>query len=429
MNINYDYLRHLKAEKLKSMHNADAFVKKDSLDVWQGENATILPIRKSPDPIVLFGAGGVADCNGNYLELSSIDGRVTGGYSFEKSVYKDLKVVYCGYLVNQWGHFLVEAISRLWYFLKYDNDTIDKYVFILEQDSTREIYGNYKEFLTLIGIWDKVEIINTPTTYREVIVPEVSYYRTKFYSQEFIDIFKAVTDNAIDDSDTNYPDKIYLSRSKLSKAQKLELGLDCLDNYFIKNGYTVLFPEEFSLRKLILHIKHADICAAVSGSLPHNFLFADNDKKILILERNVINNEIQCEINIAKNLNVTYVDANIPIYSVIPSYGPFILGYSDMLEKYTLDFSMQKPDDEFMTDKYKKSLFQKYMKAYKEKYHYQWHIDDWFMGDIPSLYEGYEYGLKYFKEYLCGQKPFTFTQYLISNRYVKQLVRIIKKLT
>ena len=41
-------------------------------------------------------------------------------------VYKDEKVVYCGYLVNHWGHFLIEAVTRLWYFMERDA-TIDVY--------------------------------------------------------------------------------------------------------------------------------------------------------------------------------------------------------------------------------------------------------------------------------------------------------------
>ena len=73
-------------------------------------------------------------------------------------------MVYCGYLVNHWGHFLVEAVNRLWYALKNDQ-TVDKYVFFLDEGQEREIKGNYKEFFQLLKIWDKVELINTPTKY------------------------------------------------------------------------------------------------------------------------------------------------------------------------------------------------------------------------------------------------------------------------
>jgi len=432
-NIDYRYLRPLKAKALEKLHNNNfSEIGKNSgrsLDIWYGKNATVLPVRKSPDPIVLFGAGGVADFNKNYIELSCIDGRVTGGYDFETAEYKDLKVVYCGFLVDQWGHFLIETVSRLWYFLEHNDETIDKYVFTLRQDEVREINGNYKEFLSLIGIWDKMEIVNTPTTYREVIVPEVSYYRTRFYSQEFKDTFKAVADNVSASERYCFPEKIYFSRGQLSKAQKLEPGTDALDNYFAKNGFTLLYPENLSLSQLILYIRNAKVCASVSGTLPHNMLFGDDGQKLVILERNAVNNEIQCELNIAKKLEVTYIDSNFPIYSVNPSYGPFIVGYSAMLKKYTEDNKMCAPDAQYTNEKYMQQCFIAYMKAYFEKYHYQWYMDDWFVNDTAYIYEGYLESFEIFKDYLRCTKPFKPSHKLTMNPVYKRAKRLVKMFT
>ena len=67
--------------------------------------------------------------------------------------------MYCGYLVPQWGHFLVEAVTRLWFFLKNDL-SIDNYVFFIEENSDRSVSGNYREFLELLGVWNKIEVKN-----------------------------------------------------------------------------------------------------------------------------------------------------------------------------------------------------------------------------------------------------------------------------
>ena len=140
---------------------------------------------------VLFGRGGVVDEDGKYVELSGIPTRIWGSYAFPKADYRDEKVVYCGYLVNHWGHFLVEAVTRLWYVLENDA-TIDKYVFFLKENEQRELKGNYREFLRLLGILDKIEIIDQPTTYREVIVPEIAFRCMEFYSPGFLAIFDAI---------------------------------------------------------------------------------------------------------------------------------------------------------------------------------------------------------------------------------------------
>ena len=175
--IDYQYLRPKKAEALKKWVDAPIEVRENP-DIWQGKNATILPLRRDPSFGLLFGKGGVVDCDGNYVELSSIPLRVQHSYPFENPEYRDEKVVYCGYLVDHWGHYLIEGVTRLWYFLE-DDPTIDKYVFFLDENEQREIKGNYREFLELLKIWDKLEIINKPTTYREVIVPELGIHSRK----------------------------------------------------------------------------------------------------------------------------------------------------------------------------------------------------------------------------------------------------------
>ena len=69
--LDCSYLRPRKGEKLKKMYQT-SFVEKQELQVWQGNNATILPLRKTAEDGILFGRGGVVDQNGEYVELSGI---------------------------------------------------------------------------------------------------------------------------------------------------------------------------------------------------------------------------------------------------------------------------------------------------------------------------------------------------------------------
>ena len=163
MEIDYQYLRPKKAEALKKWYDNPVNILEHP-KVWRGKNATILPLRRDPSFGLLFGKGGVVDEEGNYVDLSAIPGRVQFAYPMENPEYRDETVVYCGYLVNHWGHFLIEGVTRLWYFLEND-PTVDKYVFFMDEQEQREIKGNYREFLELLKIWDKLEIINRPTAY------------------------------------------------------------------------------------------------------------------------------------------------------------------------------------------------------------------------------------------------------------------------
>ena len=91
--IDYQYLRPKKAEALKKWVDAPIEVRENP-EIWQGKNATILPLRRDPSFGLLFGKGGVVDCDGNYVELSSIPLRVQYSYPFENPEYRDEKEGY-----------------------------------------------------------------------------------------------------------------------------------------------------------------------------------------------------------------------------------------------------------------------------------------------------------------------------------------------
>lgn len=74
-NIDYRYLRPKKAEALKKWYDAPIEVRENP-EIWHGNNATILPLRRHESFGLLFGKGGVVDCEGSYVDLSAIPDRV-----------------------------------------------------------------------------------------------------------------------------------------------------------------------------------------------------------------------------------------------------------------------------------------------------------------------------------------------------------------
>lgn len=422
--IDYQYLRPKKAEALKKWVDAPIEVRENP-EIWQGKNATILPLRRDPSFGLLFGKGGVVDCNGNYVELSSIPLRVQYSYPFENPEYRDEKVVYCGYLVNHWGHYLIEGVTRLWYFLENDA-TIDKYVFFLDENEEREIKGNYREFLELLKIWDKLEIINKPTTYREVIVPERGIVCLKSYSPKLLSVFDTVAENVIPDPSWETPEKIYYSRSRFQKGMQFEFGFAALDNFFEKNGYTILYPEKVPLSRMIHYIRNAKVVASLSGSLPHNMLFANQGQKVEIVERLVISDDNQTDVNRMRELDVTYIDANIPVYT-IDFVGPFIMGYTPELQRFAEDHGYLPPDEQYLTKKHYKQCFVKYMKSYQDLYRYNWYMQDWYGPFADSQYEGFLAGHEFFGEYLDGSRPFRWHHYFEWHYFKQFIKRILKR--
>lgn len=425
--IDYSYIRPKKATVLRSWHNnnlnGEPFYEKKELITESYEKATILPLKNFAEDNLMFGRGGVVDKDNNYVNISAIDNRMQFSYDFTNPIIKNEKVVYCGYLVNHWGHFLVEAVSRLWYFLENDS-TIDKYVFFIKENEKREISGNYKEFFQLLGIWDKLEIINKPTQYREVLVPERGYKWRIYFSQQYKNIFNTIADNITINPQWKSYEKIFFTRSQLASANFTDIGTPMVDSFFFNNNYKIVSPEKISLSELIFLIRNAKECASISGSLPHNMLFGYDSQKLIIIERNILNNEIQADINNIKQLNTTYIDANLGLYTVNIGFGPFLLCYKGLLEKYAKDNNLNPPDSQYISDKYIKKCLQKYMKTYNRAYHYEWFMSDWSVQYTDYQREAYLDSLNYVGDYIYGIKPFKFSHYF-QLHYIKQIIKSI----
>lgn len=422
--IDYRYMRPKKAAWLERMFQTD-FPCRTNLTVWEGDNATIFPRRITLRNNYTYGRGGVLDQNGEFVDLSAHPGLIEGSYPFETSEIRDETVVFCGFLYHHWGHFLVESTSRLWYYLKND-PVVDKYVFFLDENNPWTISGNYREFLELLGIWDKVEFLTRPVRYRHVIVPEPSYLCMRYWSEEYISVFDTVAQNIIVNPDWDKPAKIFFTRSHFAKDSGYEFGMDALDQFFSKNGFAVLAPEKMSLSQMISTIRSADTVASISGTLPHNMLFGCPGQNLLILERLVINVDHQVCVDQMRGLNVTRIDANYPIYT-IDTHGPYMVGCNHILSRFAEDKNMLPPDDYYTSDAYRNTCFKQYMRSYQDNYRYRWHKESWYPEIADSLWEAYEDSYGYFKDFLDGNRPFLREHYFQPHYWKQFLKRILRR--
>ena len=68
-------------------------------------------------PFSFDNKGGVLDCQGNFVEESKGNGwlKLGGFYPIDSEIrHSTEKVVYLGFCVKHWGHFIVECLGRVW---------------------------------------------------------------------------------------------------------------------------------------------------------------------------------------------------------------------------------------------------------------------------------------------------------------------------
>jgi hypothetical protein len=282
--------------------------------------------------------GGVFDNNGNIIELSKTWAekdvllRVGLPDHYDTNIempFVNEEVVFIGYFMWHFGHFITEALCRLWVYLKQKELIKQKAVFI----SQISIDNPLISIVTMFGL-DKQNIIKItePTRFKTVIIPEQSYMIGEmFYHNIYNDIYKTIINNM---KGYKY-DKIYLSRSKFKDAPVY--GEKAIEKIFKKNGFKIIYPEKISIYKQVRLMKNCKHLAGIAGSALHLSLFAKNNIECTTILRSDDVFRIQIYINSFKNNQSNYVEAGINMLPVLAFGGPFLIGQSQYLSNYFQD--------------------------------------------------------------------------------------------
>ncbi len=328
------YTQELCRDEVSFFSNKDYLVKKELS--WEVvDNGVVIPPlnisridnrTKNPEG-TLIGAGGVVDRKGRYIKLSSqpaygVHNRVSGMYKIDNEdiVESDETVMYMNFYIHQWGHYLIDVINRLWYAINIDKSI--KIVYTCYRGKHDRIDGNYLELLRLLGIDEKrLIMINQPTRFKKVIIPEWSLYPGKYYTLEYVNMIEKIVEK-VPHSSTGIK-KVYCSRSKLNSNK--EKGEDVIERILNKNGFVSVHMEALSLVEQIQLLNSVESIAMFSGSLAHNLLFIRKNCQAFIINKTYRLNIHQFIINQISEASAIFIDAYCSPLKVLYGYGPFLI--------------------------------------------------------------------------------------------------------
>ena len=342
-----NYVDNIVKEKYEKFSNIDYKIEKE-LKVDVILNGFVLPVKKYYNPHkTLCGTGGVVDSRYNYVQSSAMLGhnmadRLCESYDFNRKnvEYINESVIYINHFIHHWGHYLLDVINRLWYILDKDVNKL-KFVYIVRENDGDYIRGNYLELLELLGIKKENLIrINKVTQFKEVIVPEASLYPGKYFTKEYKMIFDRIIEN-VNIGQIDLKSNIYCSRSQLKKAKRTEIGEEELEKIFNQNGFESVYMEKMTVREQIKVINNAKTIVAISGTIPHNLLFARNAPHVIILNKTYKLNLHQFIINQISNAKVDFIDTNISPMPIQYGKGPFIMKVTDNLKQFCVQNNLK----------------------------------------------------------------------------------------
>ncbi len=302
------------------------------------QDGILLPIRREKVPGLIDYAtvGGVCNSAFEFVagwtrrEKPRMNKSCIEGYRVEEKEleYRDETVVFGGVIDGHFGHFFSEGLSRFWWMVQ-NPEAYDKIVIAL----TTERKSWFGELYRLMGIpEEKVEYVERPTKFREIIIPDETMYLWGGYREELNLVYDAIV-SRLPKSDY---DKVYLTRTQFERQDCI--GEEYFEEYFRKKGYHVVAPEQLPLEEQLSLVANAKEVACVCGTLSHFALFSAPGTKYTILNRAMDHYFIpQVIINQLRDIHAYYIDATRNYLPVKHNRGCFLLEPNGHWNDYIAD--------------------------------------------------------------------------------------------
>ena len=338
-------------------HIAKSHFSAEELQVKRVENAILMPDMAK---VGAGFAGGVFLENGEIVESSfQRFGLDTAQKLFElydpKTAKKESKeTVYLGQYRNQWGSFLVDSVSRLWFALQEPEKY--NYAFAATQASLGGIHKNAYNFFSRLGIKkEQITLITEPTVFDSLIIPEMSLtpYGTRgnepSWHKEYLETVHRVTDSVMaENAGKEYPEKVYFSRGRFAKEQKSDFGEELIAEMMKKNGYYIVYPEEHTLEEQIMFVNNCKEFASVGGSCAHNVIFSKTAPKMMLFNRMNGYQWHQWMLDEMAGVEpITYVDSYSEPYKFIFKTkigGPYLFWINKQVKSFAKDNAFKLPE-------------------------------------------------------------------------------------
>lgn len=257
-----------------------------TLNVDEAENGIILPLKYTNDGLL---HGGVFDSSGDFLagHVSGPErgskGYVCSGYDInpDELKYLDETVVFGGIMFDHPGHLIVECIAqRLWWYIKHPDSKL-KCAILVGWGEGKFV----KEFFELFGMpEDQIIIINNPTRFKKIIIPEQSVYLNSLaVPVDFTEGYISVFDHIRKRLKPSNIKKVYFTKRKTFKQDII--GEDYFIDFYEKKGFTIIDPEDYTLRQKAEILFGADEFVAQLGTNTVYSIFCQPSARVQMLSR------------------------------------------------------------------------------------------------------------------------------------------------
>lgn len=337
------------------------YKRKDHMEVIEVNKGIVIPQLPATNAFNLPDVEtGVLDENGIYIKNSGMRNFFINDLSIPSKIkYCDEEVIWGGLIIFHYGHFILQTITRLYYFL---NNKNYKIVFVSDKKVLPEFM---LDFFSFIGLdLSKIILVNEFTRFKKIFCPPVSSIYYGDYTDDFLDIFDKCSYKI---QPANYQ-KIFLSRKHWKGVAKCYGEIE-LEKIFNLNGFKSIYLEKLKLADQISIIKGAKVIAGVNGTSFHNILFSNEPKQLIILNRNE-EFDSQYILNNARKADWFVVKVHSNPLPVAHPTGPFIIGVNKFFKDFSKDYGLKFVGKLTDPKKYLKKFMDDYIHIYSNQHYY-----------------------------------------------------------
>ncbi len=200
--------------------------------------------------------------------------------------------------------------------------------------------GFISQFLTLLGLEkERYEIIESPTQFKEILVPEECAHSWWDYTKEYNLIFDTLIENAKQKAEVPFYPKLYLTRTQWNVGIQVQcVNENVFEDFFQSLGFHVLAPEKFSVAEQILYLNNAQKVACNLGTTSHLALFCRPRTFLTVFNRVCrVFSGPQVLISQARSLSTHIVDATENFLFDNSTYGPVHFVFNENFQNFCRD--------------------------------------------------------------------------------------------
>lgn len=224
-------------------------------------NATLYPVISSH--------GGVLDADGAFVRSAAYS-RFGKEYIFAPEPLPHDgrerlagEFIFGGYLMRQFGHFLLESLARL----VLANERPDLPVIWIRQNGLRPFQA---DALALLGVGNEHVFVRTPSDVDVLLVPDAGFEIAEKFTSEHARFLGCVAPPS-----SPAGGKLWLSRSALAPDLSHVVEEAEIEAELARAGWTIYHPEQHGLREQLAALNNADEIAGFIGSAFHSLVLLE----------------------------------------------------------------------------------------------------------------------------------------------------------